>query len=92
MTLAELGILQKYAGKKLYLLSQEEISCVRKEFPVTGRNFLSKEDIFFYRKIFPFTGRHFLPQEEISLCRKPFTSYTNDAEKDTIINDDEKFC
>ena len=54
-------------GKKLRatgrnFLSQEEISCDRKKFLVTGRHFLTQD----------VTGRHFLSQEENSCPRKNF--------------------
>ena len=54
-------------GKKLHatgrnFLSQEEISCDRKKFLVTGRHFLTQN----------VTGRHFLSQEENSCPRKNF--------------------
>ena len=53
-------------------MPQLEISCHRKKFFVTGRNFLSQEEIFCHRKKFFVTGRNFLSQEEIFRHKKKF--------------------
>ena len=47
----------KRVGK--YILSQEEVSCLKKKFPVIGRNLLSQKQIFV-------TGRKIWSQDEIS--------------------------
>ena len=43
-------------------LSQEEISCLRKKFLVSGRNFLALEEISCHRKKLFVKGRNFMPQ------------------------------
>ena len=53
-------------------MSQEEISCHRKKFPVTGRHFLSKKEFSSQNTKFQATGRNFLLQEEIFCHRKKF--------------------
>ena len=74
-------VLETSIRRKIFL-SQEEISCHRKIFSVTGRYFLSEEEVSSLRKKFSFiwryflsqteilsTGRHLLSQEEISCHR-----------------------
>ena len=53
-------------------MSQEEISCQKQKFPVTGRHFLSQEEISCHRKKFSVTGRHLPPQKEFSSQMKKF--------------------
>ena len=66
---------RKEGALGLQILSQEDISCHRKTFPFTERNFLSQEEISCqrksfilkdkissYRKKFPLTRRNFLSQ------------------------------
>ena len=64
-------VLETSIRRKIFL-SQEEISCHRKIFSVTGRYFLSQEDISCQKKKFQVSGRNFLLYEDISSHRQKF--------------------
>ena len=49
-----------------------EISCHRKKFLVTGRNFVSQAEISCQRQTSPFTGRNLLSQKKTSSQRNKF--------------------
>ena len=71
-------LFQKYPApeKKNWVrnfLPQEEISCLRDEFPVTEWNFLWQEEISHHRRIFPVMGRNSLSQKETSCWRMIFS-------------------
>ena len=51
---------------------QEEIYCLRKKFPMTGRNFLWQEEMCCHRKKFPLTGQNFSSKKEIPCHIKKF--------------------
>ena len=79
---------RKEGALGLQILSQENISCHRKKFPVTGtifcqrkkfhlkrQNFKLQEEIFSDKKKFPVTDRKFLLKEIIIYQRKKFSAF-----------------